>query len=179
MWISFQGCNNAGSTGPLSVCLLQVSSGQGVVTTCPMVWLFPKHLWMNQNEQKGCQQGDHLWISTTTRLGGRSVVAHFDFISVICQTCSSYIYCPSILRPSFTTCRWSVSVMASLDPANWGLAGRSCLHSGVSALCSRSALTEPQRYTNTPPACLSNTQKVSRELKQILSKKPLQPLLKP
>lgn len=39
--------------------LLQVSSGQGVVTTCPTVWLSLKHSWTNQNGPRGYQQGDH------------------------------------------------------------------------------------------------------------------------
>lgn len=54
-------------------------------------------------------------------------------------------------RPSFTTCRSSASVMASLDRASWGPAGRWCLRSGVLALCSRNALTAPQRYVSAAP----------------------------
>lgn len=45
----------------------QVFSGQGVVTTCPMVWLSPKHLWMNQSEAKGCPQGARSWTFTIMR----------------------------------------------------------------------------------------------------------------
>jgi len=59
----------------------QVSSGQGAVTTCPTVWLSPKHLWMNQNEPRGFRLGARSWTSTITRPAER-LTSQFIYTSV-------------------------------------------------------------------------------------------------
>lgn len=54
-----------------------------------MVWLSPKHLWMNQNEPRGCQRGDHSWTSITTRLAERLMVTNLWRYPSWFQTLSS------------------------------------------------------------------------------------------
>lgn len=66
---------------------------------------------------------------------GRKVDAFFFSDSFKSVTCHPYVCCPRHSRPSFTTCRWSVSVTASLGLVSWGPAGKWCLHLGALALC--------------------------------------------
>lgn len=96
----YKGCNNADSHCNHFV-PLQVSSGQGAATTCHMVWLFPKHLWMNRNGPRGCQQDAHSWTFTTTRpverLAASTVVILLPVaIGTVLQfTCLSFLGHPS------------------------------------------------------------------------------------
>lgn len=57
------------------------------------------------------------------KVGGRNLRRHLWFAyvslsSVRFNLSVAYICCSLVLRPSFTTCRWSVSVMASPAPVS-------------------------------------------------------------
>lgn len=82
------------------------------------------------------------------KVGGCNISLYSPLCHLFDFMISTYLPHPLILRPSFTTCRWSVSVMVSLAPASYGPAGRLCLHSGALVWCSKNALMEPRRYQN-------------------------------